>query len=195
MFTEYKPCLHSNMFLRRYVYKLAYDKSWPELMTQFVSASFRNIATSLNTQKQRAEMRKPMNDTRKFGVAPSIETFAAIAQSTLEALPQPFAEHAARVSVRIFDLADEETLEALAIENPYELTGLYSGVALTLDAVSAPALDPAIIWLYRLPIIDEWAARGDVTLEELVSHVLIHELGHHFGWSDDDMDAALEASD
>ena len=81
------------------------------------------------------------------------------------------------------------------MKNPYELTGLYSGVALTLDAISAPALLPAVIWLYRLPILNEWSQRGDVALEDLFSHVLIHELGHHFGWSDDEMDAILDGDD
>ena len=130
-----------------------------------------------------------------WGRAPSLDAFAEMAERALDAFPSPFREFAERVSVRVSDFADKETLEALAIENPYELTGLYSGVALTLDAISAPALLPAVIWLYRLPILNEWSQRGDVALEDLVSHVLIHELGHHFGWSDDEMDAILDGDD
>jgi predicted Zn-dependent protease with MMP-like domain len=80
----------------------------------------------------------------------------------------------------------------MKIENAYELTGLYSGVALTLELHSAPSQIPPMVWLYRMPILDEWAATGDITLEELVAHVVVHELGHHFGWSDEEMDLALD---
>lgn len=134
-----------------------------------------------------------MTQKRSWGPAPSLDEFAAIAQTALDTFPPPFRDLARRVSIRVSDFADPETLDALDIEDPYDLTGLYSGVALTLDAVSAPAVHPALIWLYRLPILNEWADRGDVGLEELIAHVLIHELGHHFGWSDAEMDAILGA--
>jgi predicted Zn-dependent protease with MMP-like domain len=78
------------------------------------------------------------------------------------------------------------------IESPYDLTGLYSGVALTLELHSAPSQIPPVVWLYRMPILDEWAFEKDIALEDLVAHVLVHELGHHFGWSDEEMDAALD---
>lgn len=131
----------------------------------------------------------------QWGHAPNEETFVAMAQAALDRFEPPFKELAASVSIRISDFADEETLEALHIDDPYALTGLYSGVALTLDAISAPSQHPPLVWLYRLPIIDEWATRGDIALEDLVAHVLIHELGHHFGWSDEDMDAVLASPD
>lgn len=116
---------------------------------------------------------------------------AAMAQQALDELPQPFREPARAVAIKVEDLADEETLEAMKIENPYDLTGLYSGVALTLELHSSPSQIPPMVWLYRLAILDEWQQTGDVTLEELVAHVVVHELGHHFGWSDEEMDAAL----
>lgn len=127
-----------------------------------------------------------------WGAAPSADDFAAMAEAALTALDEPFRTQAEAVAIRIEDLADPETLEALLIEDPFELTGLYSGVALTLETVSAPSAVPPIVWLYRLAILDEWMQRGDVALEELVAHVVVHELGHHFGWSDEEMDALQE---
>ena len=140
-----------------------------------------------------------MTDTpdtnRTFGLPPSLDDVVAMAQRALDGLPPPFCDLARSVSVRVSDFADEETLEALRIDNPYDLTGLYSGVAMTLETLSAPSLLPPAVWLYRLPILDEWAAEGDVLLEDLVAHVLVHELGHYFGWSDEDMDRVLGERD
>jgi predicted Zn-dependent protease with MMP-like domain len=132
-----------------------------------------------------------MTGMTALGLAPSLDDLARMAEAALEALAEPFRTPARRVSIRVEDMADEETLDALHIENPYDLTGLYSGVALTLETISHPSDLPPVVWLYRLPILDEWIQRGDVTLEELVAHVLVHELGHHFGWSDEEMDVAF----
>ena len=93
---------------------------------------------------------------------------------------------------RIEDFADEAVLEAMGIEDPFELTGLYQGVDLTHRSLFDPAPQASLVFLYRRPILDEWAERGDVTLGELVNHVLVHEIGHHFGLSDAAIDA-LEA--
>ncbi len=129
---------------------------------------------------------------KEWGAAPSLDDIAEMARKALETLDEPFRTHAKAVAIKVEDFADEETLESMKIENPYDLTGLYSGVALTLEMHSAPSTIPPMVWLYRLPILDEWAATGDVTLEELVGHVVIHELGHHFGWSDEEMDVLQE---
>ena len=102
-------------------------------------------------------------------------------------LPEPFRGLAREAIVRIDDYADEETLAALGIEDVFELTGLYHGVDLTERSVFDAAPAPPRIFLYRRPILDEWAERGGVTLGELITHVLVHEIGHHFGLSDDDM--------
>lgn len=126
-----------------------------------------------------------------WGLAPSLDDIAALARAALDSLDEPFRTRAKAVAIKVEDFADEETLDAMKIESPYDLTGLYSGVALTLELHSAPSQIPPMVWLYRLPILDEWAATGDVTLEELVAHVVVHELGHHFGWSDEEMDQAL----
>jgi predicted Zn-dependent protease with MMP-like domain len=112
-----------------------------------------------------------------------------MARKALDELEEPFRTKAKAVPIRVEDFPDNETLDALEIESPYDLTGLYSGVALTLEAPSAPSQTPPMVWLYRMPILDEWAATGGIALEELVAHVVIHELGHHFGWSDEEMDA------
>lgn len=127
----------------------------------------------------------------EWGLPPSLDNIAAMASDALDALDEPFRAHAKAVAIKVEDFADEETLEAMKIENPYDLTGLYSGVALTLELHSAPSQIPPMVWLYRMPILDEWAATGDITLEELVAHVVVHELGHHFGWSDEEMHRAL----
>jgi predicted Zn-dependent protease with MMP-like domain len=127
----------------------------------------------------------------EWGPAPSLDDIAAMARAALDAMDEPFRTHAKAVAIKVEDFADEETLEAMKIENPYDLTGLYSGVALTLELHSAPSQIPPMVWLYRMPILDEWAGAGDIALEDLVAHVVIHELGHHFGWSDDEMHLAL----
>ena len=119
-----------------------------------------------------------------WGSAPTLDDIAAMAREALDSLEEPFRTHAKAVAIKVEDFADDETLATMKIENPYELTGLYSGVALTLEMHSAPSTIPPMVWLYRMPIIDEWAGSGDIALEELVAHVVVHELGHHFGWSD-----------
>ena len=96
------------------------------------------------------------------------------------------------VLIRVQDFADDEVLADLDIENPFELTGLYSGIDLTQRSIMDPAPSQPMVFLYRRPILDEWIERGDVELAELVAHVLVHEVGHHFGLSDDHMDRLLE---
>jgi predicted Zn-dependent protease with MMP-like domain len=130
---------------------------------------------------------------RTWGFAPSIDDVAAMADRALDLLPEPFREFAKAISIRIEDIAEDQTLVDLEIENPYDLTGLYSGTPLTEDLVSEPSREPPRIFLYRLAILDEWVASDGVTLEELVAHVLIHELAHHFGWTDEDIDRVLDA--
>lgn len=125
-----------------------------------------------------------------WGAAPSLDDIAALAAAGLDGLEEPFRTHAARVPVKVEDFADEETLRQLGIENEWELTGLYSGAAMTGEYESSPSPQPPVVHLYRMPILAEWM-ETDVTLEELVAHVVVHELGHHFGWSDEEMDVAL----
>lgn len=126
-----------------------------------------------------------------WGPAPSLDDVADLAQHALDALAEPFRSLVGNVAIRVEDLADADTLEHLHIEDPFELTGLYSGVALTLDLHSSPSQTPPVVWLYRLAILDEWMQDGETALEDLVAHVLVHELAHHFGWSDAEIDRAL----
>jgi predicted Zn-dependent protease with MMP-like domain len=127
------------------------------------------------------------------GLAPSLDDIAALAEAAFGALPERFRRLAGEVVFRVDDFADDAVLDALGLEDPFELTGLYQGVDLARRSVLDPAPEPARIFLYRRPILDEWAERGDVALGDLVAHVLVHEIGHHFGLSDADIDA-IEAS-
>jgi predicted Zn-dependent protease with MMP-like domain len=121
--------------------------------------------------------------------APSLDDFAQVARTAYDALPDPFRRLAGDVVFRVQDFADEETLDALGIEDAFELTGLYHGVDLGRRSVLDHATPASMVFLYRRPILDEWAERGDLTLAELITHVLVHEIGHHFGLSDDDIHA------
>jgi len=128
---------------------------------------------------------------RAFGPAPSAGEIEAIARSALDRLPPPFAASLPDIVLLVQDFADESTLADMGIGDPFDLTGLYDGIPLTERSVEHSGTLPERIFLYRRPILDEWAA-GEETLEHLVAHVLIHEVGHHFGLSDEDIHA-LEA--
>ncbi|MGE5501024.1 MAG: metallopeptidase family protein [Ignavibacteriales bacterium] len=123
---------------------------------------------------------------------PTLDDIAEIADAAFNTLPPHLRALAGEVIFQITDFADEETLEALGIDNPYELTGLYQGVDLSRRSVMDPQRMPPMVFLFRRPILDEWMELEDVSLEELVTHVLIHEIGHHFGLSDDAI-AEIEA--
>lgn len=129
------------------------------------------------------------------GRAPSLDDLAALAEAAFAALPEGFRSMAGEVVFRVDDFAATEVLDELGIEDAFELTGLYQGVNLAVRSVFDPSPGPSRVFLYRRPILDEWAERGDVTLAELVSHVLVHEIGHHFGLSDPDIDAIEAAAD
>ena len=128
-----------------------------------------------------------------FGKAPSLDDLAALAEAAFQALPEAFRKLAGDVIFRVDDFPSDEVLDDLGIEDPFGLSGLYQGVSIGHRADMGPAPGPSMIFLYRRPILDEWAENGEVTLEELVTHVLVHEIGHHFGLSDADIDA-IEAS-
>jgi predicted Zn-dependent protease with MMP-like domain len=131
---------------------------------------------------------------RRFGIPPSAEEIEEIARTTLDTLPQLFARSLGDVVLRIEEFADDETLEAMGIDDPIELSGIYEGVPLTERSVEQSGTLPDRIRLFRRAILDEWAG-SDVTLERLVAHVLIHEVGHHFGLSDADMHALEDRAD
>ena len=128
---------------------------------------------------------------RRFDTSPSADEIEAIARRALEALPEPFAASLGEVVLLVEDFADDETLRSVGIEDPFELTGIYEGIPLTERSVDQSGALPDRVRLFRRPILDEWA-EGDDSLEHLVAHVLIHEIGHHFGLSDEDMHALEE---
>lgn len=113
-------------------------------------------------------------------------TFERLAREALDRLPEPFHEHLADIVIRVEEFADEETLDAMEIGSRWELTGLYHGRPMTEQSVWGTGDMPPMITLYRAPLLREMRETG-VLLEDLVNHVVVHEVGHHFGLSDDDM--------
>jgi predicted Zn-dependent protease with MMP-like domain len=130
---------------------------------------------------------------RCFGPAPSLAEIEALAQAALDRLPEPFAATVQEVILRVEEFADEQILAQMKMEDPYELTGLYIGRPLTERSMDESGRFPDQVFLYRAPILIEWS-EGEESLEHLVAHVLIHEMGHHFGLSDEDMHALEEAA-
>ena len=119
--------------------------------------------------------------------APDAADIAAMAEAAIAALPAPYRSAAAEVTLRVEEFAPEAMLDEMQLEDAFGLTGLYDGIPLTEKSVTDQPIGPDTIWLFRRPILDEWAARGDVALGDLVAHVFVHELAHHFGWSDGDI--------
>lgn len=125
------------------------------------------------------------------GQAPTAGDIEALARGVLKRLPDPFAAHLADIVLIVEEFADEETLAELEIDEPFGLTGLYHGQPVGAKSSTQSWALPDRIHLYRRPILDEWCDTG-VDLKALITHVVVHEVGHHFGLSDDDMHA-LEA--
>ena len=121
--------------------------------------------------------------------APSLADFERMARTAYDALPPAFRQPCEGLAIHVADFADADTLSEMGIENPFELTGLYQGVALTEKSVMDVPMGPDTVWLFRRPILEEWAERGNVALAALITHVLVHEIAHHFGYSDDDIAA------
>lgn len=119
--------------------------------------------------------------------APDAADIEALARSNVANLPDAFRGAAAAVLLRVEEFVQDDMLTDLSIDSPFELTGLYDGIPLTQKSVAEQQLQPDTIWLFRRAILDEWVERGDVTLTDLVTHVVVHELAHHFGWSDEDI--------
>ena len=121
------------------------------------------------------------------GLAPDLDTIEGYALDALETLPEVFRSRARDVILRVEEAASDDVLRDLNIDDPFQLTGLYEGVPLTEKTGGDLPGPPDTIRLYRRAILDEWVARGNVRLRDLVSHVFVHELAHHFGWTDEDI--------
>ena len=124
--------------------------------------------------------------------APSLEEFEAIASAALQQLPQKFRDMCGDLIIRVEDFPGDDVIREMRLETDFDLLGLFQGVGLPFRSESAPMSMPNMIWLYRRPILDYWAEHEEA-LGAVITHVLVHEIGHHFGLSDADMEA-LEAS-
>ena len=118
-----------------------------------------------------------------------------MAEEAFNALPAEFLKLCGDVVLHTADIAEPEILRELDVPSPMMLSGLYEGVDVLHQSVSDPLPLSAHVHLYRLPILAEWRERGDVTLRELITHVVVHEIGHHFGLSDEEMHAIEDAAD
>lgn len=126
--------------------------------------------------------------------APSLEEFEVLAIAAFRRLPREFRDTCADLVIKIDDFPTDEVLDHLGARNEFDVLGLFQGVGLPFRAESAPLHMPNMIWLYRRPILDYWSEH-DETLGAIVTHVLVHEIGHHFGMSDDDMEEIEQAAD
>jgi predicted Zn-dependent protease with MMP-like domain len=130
-----------------------------------------------------------MTNPSPDAIAPSLDFIEQLAREAIATLPEPWRNPATQVLLRVEDFPTDEMVEALGLDDPFDLTGLYEGIPLTEKSVSDQPIHPDMVWLFRRPILDEWAERGDVAIGDLVTHVVIHELAHHFGWTDDEIAA------
>lgn len=130
---------------------------------------------------------RPLPTVSRFGAPPSPEDIAELAEHALVAIPARLRAHVQGVAILVDEVADDETLADLGIDNAWDLTGLYRGVPFGEKQALAPGGAPDMILLYREPILLEWIETGE-DLFRLVRSVLIHEIAHHFGFSDDDIE-------
>jgi predicted Zn-dependent protease with MMP-like domain len=120
--------------------------------------------------------------------APTLADIEALAQAAVERLPELFRQHLQHVILKVEEFPDEAVIAEMELESPFDLLGLYQGHPVGDSGGEMTGALPPTIFLYRRPLLDEWA-HGEDSLEQLVTHVLVHEVGHHFGLSDDDMEA------
>jgi len=133
------------------------------------------------------------DDIPAFGAPPSIEDLIVLAEEGFERVPARLRAMVRGVAIQVVDFPDDETLDEMEIESPYDLLGLYTGTPFGQKTL-AVATRPDMIFLYRRPILDYWCDTGE-DLGHVVRHVLIHEIGHHFGFSDADMEALEQEAD
>ena len=126
-------------------------------------------------------------------LAPDAAEIERLAEAAIARMPEAFRRHLEGVVLRVDDFAEDEVLAELGIEDPFELSGLYTGRPIGEQSSMLSGELPSMIHLYRRPLLDEWAETG-VSLEALVTHVIVHEAGHHFGFSDEEMHAIEESA-
>jgi len=123
----------------------------------------------------------------KASRAPSLADIEVLADRALATIPAEFKAHLGPLVIRVEEFPDEETEEEMELESPFDILGLYRGVALPHQSVSTTRTQIDMVFLYRRPILDYWCETGE-DLAAVVRHVLIHEIGHHLGFSDEDME-------
>jgi predicted Zn-dependent protease with MMP-like domain len=119
--------------------------------------------------------------------APTLADIEALATRALATIPEEFKRHLGPLVIRVDEFPDEETEEAMELDSPFDILGLYRGLALPHQSVTTPRTEIDMVFLYRRPILDYWCETGE-DLAAVVRHVLIHEIGHHLGFSDEDME-------
>ncbi len=135
-----------------------------------------------------------MTDAQPWTTAPEIADLERIADAAYSSIPAELLRHVDGVVIRVEEFPDDETVRDLELESPFDLLGLYRGVDLSQKSVADTPQDVDMIFLYRRPLLDYWCETGE-DLTRLVRHVLIHEIGHHFGLSDDDMEHIEQAAE
>ena len=130
-------------------------------------------------------------DLRASRLAPSLADIEALAERALRSIPMELKRHLRNVVLRVDEFPDEEVEEEMELESPFDILGLYRGVALPHKSIGDVRPDADMVFLYRRPILDYWCETGE-DLYRVIRHVIIHEIGHHFGFSDEDMER-LEA--
>ena len=128
-----------------------------------------------------------------FTNAPTTSDIVAMAEDALAVLPVVLLRYVHNVVIRVEEFPDEETQAAMNLETPFDLLGLYHGISLPEKSLADPPTGPDMVLLYRRPILDHWCETGE-DLANLIRHVLIHEIGHHFGFSDEDMERIEEGA-
>ena len=125
------------------------------------------------------------------GTAPTLADIEAIARYELAQIPEPLRQHVRDVVIRVEEFCEPEVEREMELESPFDILGLYHGTSIDRKSVGDVAHDLDRIFLYRRPILDYWCETGEA-LDHVIRHVLIHEIGHHFGFSDDDMEQIEE---
>ncbi len=128
----------------------------------------------------------------RTATAPSLAEMEVIAEEAYQRLPAAFRNLCQGLVIHVDDFPSEDVLKDMRCETEFDLLGLFQGVGLPFQSISNPNQMPNMVWLYRRPILDYWAEHEE-TLGSIITHVLVHEIGHHFGLSDEDIDA-IEAS-
>jgi predicted Zn-dependent protease with MMP-like domain len=130
----------------------------------------------------------------QFTTPPDTNDIVGFAERALAAIPEPLRRHVRNVAITVEDFADDVTLDEMGIESEWDLSGLYHGTPLHLQSVMDSARGPEMIFLFRQPILLEWVETGE-DLYRLVRNVLIHEIAHHFGFSDEEIEALEQGPD